>query len=308
MRSALVTGAGGFVGNALVKGLSERGITTWAVIRPGGDTRCFKNMDNVNIVECDLRNYKSLAGLFLPNTEIEVFYHFAWAGTSGRNRVNETLQLVNAGASCEAVKQAAILKSKKFVFAASIMEYEILKAKDTSIFPASYLYGVGKLAADKMCSIIAAEKGITYIATILSNIYGPGELSERFLNSTLIQMIAGNPISLSTCMQDYDFLYVEDAVAALIAIGDAPDGKGSYYIGNSQARLLKEYVLEMHQIANSNSQLKFGDRGCVANTGIYSQLDMARVERELGVVPEVSFRNGVFRTMEWLKNKEEHNE
>ena len=111
-------------------------------------------------------------------------------------RANEKIQLANVQYTIDAVRLANRMKCKRFIHAGSIMEYEAsLCMNDASISPSlGYIYSTAKLTADYMARTVAQILGVEYLNAIISNIYGVGETSARFLNTTLRKLIAGDTI------------------------------------------------------------------------------------------------------------------
>lgn len=77
MKKAIVTGANGFVGRAVVKQLSEEGYKVIALVREKADRISeFVADENVEIVYCDLAEYKDLPDR-ICNDNYNAFFHFA---------------------------------------------------------------------------------------------------------------------------------------------------------------------------------------------------------------------------------------
>ena len=300
-RTAVVTGASGFIGAALVERLVRAGIEVYAIVRRGCERKAQLENPLATIVECDLSEYDSLSDLVRSSEGIDAFYHFAWAGTSGASRGDSELQLSNAGAACKAVEQAAKLGTRRFVFAASIMEEEVLQIAYWQQAPpnAGHIYSAAKLAADNMCYILAAELGIEYARAVISNVYGPGEYSARFINTTLRKMVGGEPIELSTCEQLYDFVYIDDAVVGLMRLGMQDTLASSCYIGNRAPKPLREYVLEMREEIGSSSDLLFGALGQAGSYPSFcGHAGFECMYDALGFESSVGFSEGIARTAE----------
>ena len=125
MKKVIVTGANGFVGTAVCKELSGRGIEVIAIVRhPDEVITSIANDERIRIVYCDLSQFGKLADI-IPDRDIDVFYHFAWVGSAGPLRGNPDVQMKNVQYTCDSVKACADMGCKRFVFASSIMEYEI---------------------------------------------------------------------------------------------------------------------------------------------------------------------------------------
>ena len=111
MKSAIVSGAAGFVGSAVVRELLSRGIEVFALVHRAGK---FPELNGAHVVVCDIERYSSLPSL-IGNFHPEVFYHFAWTGSSGPLRGDERIQLKNVQGACDAVRAAAALRGKRHV-------------------------------------------------------------------------------------------------------------------------------------------------------------------------------------------------
>lgn len=115
MQSAIVFGAAGFIGNALVRRLAEEKVDVLAVVRPDVAERP-ENARlyglNMQIVKCDLRDTGSLKRL---GVTADVFYNCAWEGTDAFEIADWRMQKNNIGWSLEAIDTAAALGCKRYV-------------------------------------------------------------------------------------------------------------------------------------------------------------------------------------------------
>lgn len=298
MKKALVTGANGFIGSALVRELLDNNVEIIAVVH--------KNRSNipdcVQMVECDLRNISRLPAL-ISDRNIDVFYHMAWEGSMGMARANVDLQLDNVKWTVDCLHAAKEMGCERFVCAGSIMERETISAasKQDNKPGLGYIYGSGKLAAHTICASVAADIGIDLVWAKITNAYGEGELSPRFVNTTLRKIIRNEPLEFTSGTQNYDFVYIDDVARAFRLIGEKGKPFRHYLIGSSNARPLREFVLEMKAALAPERDFKFGD---IPFTGVSLSLedyDCTLTENDTEFKAEISFAEGVCRTMEWLK-------
>ena len=165
----------------------------------------------------------------------------------------------------------------------------------------AYIYGMGKHVAHCMCKSVAADLGVELVWPMITNAYGAGELSPRFVNTTIRKIINGEPLQFTAATQNYDFVYVTDVARAFYLI--AKNGKPfcEYMIGSGNARPLKEFILEMQKELAPEAVLQFGD---VPFTGInmpLSTFSTEDTERDAGFKADISFAEGTKKTMDWLK-------
>ena len=138
---------------------------------------------------------------------------------------------------------------------------------------------------------------------IISNVYGVGERSTRFINATVKKMLSNETIPLTEGIQQYDFIYVTDAVKAFILVAEKGQNLANYYIGNSKQIPLREFVERMYKVLDSSSELQFGVVPMEAIVLDYNELDTGRLERELGFVPQVPFEEGIKRLSDWINTE-----
>lgn len=302
MSTAVVTGANGFVGSNLVNELLSAGYDIIAVGRNGNFNR-LPDSEKILRISCSLDSIESLPDL-VEGREADLFFHFAWEGSAGPSRSDYDLQLKNASWCCNAVRVAKRMGASRFIGAGSIMENEVLAAcmgGGNKPGPA-YIYGSGKLAAHVMASSVAAEFDIDLLWGKITNAYGVGETSPRLVNSTIRKCIAGEAPQFTAGTQNYDFIYIEDAVKAFRLIAEKGVAFSEYLVGSSTARPLRDFLLEMQESIAPELPFQFGD---VPFTGINLPLEMfdcSNLEEDTGFRAEVAFGDGCKKTYEWIKS------
>ena len=308
MKKVIVSGANGFVGGALTRELLEHGIEVIALDMEG-HTDNLPDSSLVKFYPFDLADAQKIEKL-IPDKDIDIFFHFAWAGSAGPARADTALQLKNAQWTVDCLRVAKKLGCKRFVNAGSIMETETIKA----VFEAEnrpglgYIYGSGKLVAHTMCKSVAADIGIDLVWAMITNAYGAGERSPRMVNTTIQKCIKGESPQFTAGTQNYDFVYIDDVARAFRMIGENGKPFCEYLIGSSQAKPLKEFLLEMKAAIAPELDFVFGD---IPFTGVNLTLedfDCSKTERDTGFRAEISFAEGCRQTRDWwLKIMEEEN-
>lgn len=302
MKKAVVTGANGFVGTALCRELSAQGISVIAIVRNKDENiTAIEELPNLSIVYSDLSEFRNLSSKVL-HRDIDVFYHLAWVGSAGTLRGDSDVQMNNIRYSCDTVKACADMSCKRFVFASSIMEYEIEAVMSTEATPGiNTLYSSAKVAADYMSRTVAGDVGVEYIRAVISNIYGPGELSPRLVNTSIRKLLAGEHCSFSSGEQLYDFIYVDDAAKSFVAIGDKGVNNRTYYIGSQNPKPLKEFLCELRNQVDPSIEIGLGELPYNGVSLTYKEFDINAVRNDTGFVPEVPFDEGIRRTVEWIR-------
>ena len=299
MKNVIITGGNGFVGSNTVNYFLKQGMRVLVVDRAESSLVSDPNLD---YIQCDVFDTEDLMRK-LPKHKYDTFIHFAWAGSAGRERINYNLQMQNALMTVECLKVAKEIGCSRFVCAGSSMEYEVETVihSQGSHPGMAYIYGMGKHIAHCMCKSIAADIGIELVWPMITNAYGAGELSPRFVNTTLRKIINGEPLQFTAATQNYDFVYVTDVAKAFYLI--AKNGKPfcEYMIGSGKARPLKEFIQEMQQALAPEAKLIFGDIPFTGTNMPLSTFDTSETEKDTGFKAEVTFAKGTEMTMEWLK-------
>jgi nucleoside-diphosphate-sugar epimerase len=302
MENVIITGGNGFVGSNTVKYFLNQGVKVLSIDR--GEKSSFEE-EGLSYLQCDVFNPDELKNK-IPVGKYDTFIHFAWAGSAGPSRVDYNLQMKNALMTVECLKVAKEVGCLRFLCAGSIMEYEVEAAihSQGSHPGMGYIYGMGKHIAHCMSKSVAADIGIDLLWPMITNAYGVGELSPRFVNTTLRKIINGEPLQFTAATQNYDFVYVTDVAKAFYLIAESGKPFCEYMIGSGNARPLKEFIIEMQQALAPDAVPLFGD---VPFTGTNMPLETFSIEdtvRDTGFKPVVSFAEGTRMTMEWLKERD----
>lgn len=304
VKNVVITGADGFVGSYTVKYFLEQGISVLA-IDIGAKPRNLEENQRMTYLQCDISDPELMLEK-IPRDYYDTFIHFAWKGSSGEARTDYKLQMQNAQNTVKCMEVSKELGCSRFICAGSIMEYEVEMAiHGQGNRPGmGYIYGMGKHVAHCICKSVAANIGIDLVWPMITNAYGIGERSPRFINTTLRKIVNNEPLQFTAATQNYDFVYVTDVAKAFYLI--AKNGKPfcEYMIGSSNPRPLKQFILEMRQALSPNADLLFGE---IPFTGInlpLSVYDTSMTENDCGFKAEISFLEGIKMTVEWLQKIE----
>lgn len=301
MKSAIVTGANGFIGKAVCKNLLEHGVQVCAVVRNQETMKEFKKNKNFVVVKGELENISMLEEIIERDT-YEVFYHFAWSGTSGMSLTDESTQILNIQYTCDTLKTAQRLGCKKFIFAGTINELELLPFYNAELFKPriASIYGISKLASDFMCKTLAADMEMCYNTAIIGSCFGPGDRSWRIHNTFIKGMLEKMPPKLVAGDVWHDWVYIDDVAAMFVAIGNNSINMKNYYIGHRDLRKLKDILCEVRDILCKGLELKFGEIKDSFQID-YSLVDLNAVYEDTGYECQTEFSTAILETAKWVK-------
>ena len=305
MDKAIITGATGAVGTAIISKLIKENVAVTVLCRKGSKR-------NSQIPEHPLvtRRYCELSELVTiennDNKQYDVFYHLAWEGTTGAARDDMYLQNQNVRYALDAVAAAKRFGCKRFIGVGSQAEYgrvEGLLKADTPTFP-TMGYGIGKLAAGLMTRQYAHQLGMDHIWVRIVSIYGPNDGSQSMVMSTINKLRSGETPQLTKGEQMWDYLYSGDAGKAFVLLGDKGiDGK-TYVLGSGQVRQLREYVEDIRDVVAPGADLAFGAIDYYPNQVMHLQADTCELEKDTGWKAEMPFIEGIKTITERRKSND----
>lgn len=289
---AVITGATGAIGTALVQNLINNQIEVLVLVRPGSE-RNNKIIDSplVSVTECGLDGYKSLE----LKQHYDVFYHLAWAGTTGAQRNDKELQERNVQYALEAVSLAKRLGCKRFIGIGSQAEYGRVEGMLASTTPTNpeMEYGVAKLRAGQETRRLAFELGMEHIWVRVLSVYGPNDGAQSMVMSTINKLKDGTVPQFTRGEQLWDYLYSMDAGKALCMLTQMGVSGKTYVLGSGQARPLSEYILTIRDIVNPQCDIALGAIPYADRQVMHLQADISELTKDTGWVPETSFEEGI---------------
>lgn len=305
LKTAVVTGPTGAIGTALCRALLDRGLTVYAVCRPGSPrAAALPEDDRLRKVDCDAADYAALPGRV---GRADAFFHLAWAHTIGAGRNDMPAQIDNIRYTIDAVRAAAALGCRVFVGAGSQAEYgrvEGLLRPDTPANPENG-YGMAKLCAGLMSRTEAAALGVDHVWARVLSVYGPHDGPATMISGAIRALLAGRCPALTAGQQRWDYLFADDAADAFVRMAQRGRNGAVYPLGSGQARPLKDYIQALRDAIDPALPLGFGQVPYAPRQVMHLQADIAPLTRDTGFVPATGFEEGIRKTIEWVR-KENH--
>ena len=301
MKTAVITGANGFFGSALSKTLLQQGVTVFGV---GTDEKKLSGLCKYGRfipVVLEFSDYRMLSE-FITANEIDVFYHLAWAGGFTHAIRDYRLQLNNAAYAGDALMAAHETGTKKFVYANTYNQYEIINFLESETFEPRYtcIYSAAKTAAGLICRTLAYNLGMEYSGALIPMPYGENNYSKQLVNVVIHSLLNGESPKLVEGNQLYDLVYVQDVADALAVIGEKGKDKKEYYVGHRKLKTFKEWMLEIRDIISPDVDLRFGEYK--DNQQIdYSKVDLDALYRDTAWECQYELADKLPSTAEWVK-------
>lgn len=302
----LVTGGRGFVGAPTVDFLVERGHRVHGVSRDSGNGQGSCNgrgSDNgqgqVSWHVADLLDPVQVERLVVAVRPTHLL-HLAWyTKHQGYWSALENLRWLEA--SLQLVREFAASGGRRVVIAGSCAEYHteggVCVESATPLVPLT-LYGASKHALQVAVSSFAATAGVSAAWARVFYLYGPREQPRRLVPSVVQCLLRHEPVACSAGSQLRDYLYVDDAAAALVSLLESPV-EGAVNIASGVPITVRDLVQRIgHHIGCSDLvQLGALPRRIGEPDVLVANVD--RLTREVGWRPQVGIDAGLTRTIEW---------
>lgn len=307
----IVTGATSFIGSHAVQTLINQGFEVCALIRPNSAGK--KNLEQMiikkellEIIECELSGLKELAVNAEKLSKIgqkwshnlgraDYWLHLGWDGSGSDNRKLADIQSMNAVYALDVLETAAAAHCKRFLFCGSQAEYGVRNTtmRETDELHPLSEYGKAKAKVGREAVMRAEALGITYIHTRVFSVYGPGDHPWSLVESCMRTFKEGGIMELGACTQLWNYLYITDAIRALILLltGDAP--AGVYNVAGEDTRPLREYIETIHALCGGQGTCHYGKRPPNAEGVTSLEPDITKLKEITGFHQMISFEEGI---------------
>ena len=294
MKTIVITGATGFIGVHLLQQLYTDDCEIYAVVRTGSPNRArLTAFPKVKTVCCDMEALPQLRNL-LPE-HIDVFYHLAWEGTRRPQRDDEALQRKNYLEAIQAYEIAREKGCRKFIGAGSQAEYGKTVGLVSESYPARphTMYGKYKLQAGLDLLQKGKQDGVTVIWPRIFSAYGRYDNPQTMIMTALEKFQHNEPMKLTECTQNWNYLYVKDVGRMLALLGLRDCEPGVYNFASCDNRPLREYVLELKKLLHSESVPEFGAVPYGSEGVVSFQPDISRFRRAFPFFRFTVFASGI---------------
>ena len=186
---------------------------------------------------------------------------------------------------------------------------------ETTPYAPSSPYSASKADSDHLVRAWNRTYGLPVVVTNCSNNYGPYHFPEKLIPLTILNALAGKPLPVyGNGEQIRDWLYVEDHARALYKVATEGLSGETYNIGGHNERKNIDVVRTICAILDRVVTEKPGNINQFADLitfvtdrpghDLRYAIDAAKIQRDLGWVPEETFESGIEKTVHWYLNNQ----
>ncbi|MDR6999839.1 dTDP-glucose 4,6-dehydratase [Neobacillus niacini] len=310
----LITGGAGFIGANFITYLlrnSDYHITNVDSLTYAGNIENlseFHHSNRYRFIKCDITNKDELSMVFDQN--YDAIIHFAAESHVDRS-INDAFPFIhtNVYGSFNLLQMVLSGKASKMIQISTDEVYGSLSPSDapfteeTAITP-NNPYSASKASADLLVRSYYQTHQLPLIITRCSNNYGPMQHTEKFIPKVITNALNNQVIPLyGDGLNIRDWIYVEDHCRAIHMVLEKGATGQIYNIGGSEEKTNIDVIYEiLKQLGKDKSLIEHvTDRK--GHDRRYA-MDSSKIKKELGWCPEVSFIQGIQKTIEWFKKRQ----
>lgn len=306
----VITGGAGFLGSHLSETLVARGHEVVAVdnLVTGrrANVRQLEASGRFELIEHDVTEPFDVDG------DVDGILHFASAASpvDYLKLPIETLRVGSQGT--QNALELAARKGARLVFASTS---EVYGDPQVHPQPETYwghvnpvgprgVYDEAKRYAEALVLAYREARGVDAGIVRIFNTFGPRMRPNdgRAIPNFVRQALAGEPVTVSgDGEQTRSICYVDDLVAAILAMLLETDDPGPVNIGNPHEISMRDLAQWIIELVGSSSTLEFIERPTDDPT--VRRPDTTKAQRLLGWSPQVPVETGLQRTIEWFRTE-----
>ena len=304
MKRVLVTGASGFVGANLTRRLLRDGHDVHILLADRSPRwRLAGIADSVRVHTGDVSDRDAVRAA-VAGARPEWVFHLAAHGAYSSQTESARIVRTNVEGSMAVLDATIDQGAEAFVQTGSSSEYgfqDHAPTESEALQPNS-VYAVTKAAATHYCQFRARQSDVHAVTARLYSIYGPYEEPTRLIPTLLTLGLRGELPPLVDPTIARDFVYVDDAVEAMIRMAAKPElPRGSVFnVCTGVQTTLADTVALVKDLLNLTAEPEWSSmkaRSWDTNTWVG---DPSAAQQVLGWRAAAGFREGLERTLAWL--------
>lgn len=310
-KSVLITGAGGFIGNALTYDLLKNKAYVTVLVKNKND---FKNLNvninkNTNIIEGNIEDTEKVYSI-LKNNNISMVYHLA-ASNFNLEYKESPIEIfeTNIRGTWSILEACRLYNKMKIIILASSKEahfgelFSINKTQKEILKP----YQISKIATELVAKTYADNFNMPIIITRFDNVYGGGDKNwNRLIPSVIKSILSNHTIELrSNGKQLRSYIYIDDLVnnlKELAILSNKFKTNGQIYEFSENKVISALEIIEIICKISNKNQLEYKINEENENERIYNTKNKIKWEKYKSNNKKTKIYDGLVKTYYWYEN------
>lgn len=314
----LVTGGAGFIGSNFIHHLKATQPTQRILVLDkltyAADPDQISGLDDVELITGDISDQLIVTQTL--NRGVHTVFHFAAESHVDRSIDGPSAFIQTNIVGTFTLLEAARLvwqgdRSCRFLHVSTDEVYGSLgdtgKFSETTPYAPNSPYSASKAGSDHLVRAYHHTFGLATRTTNCSNNYGPRQHTEKLIPLAISRMIRQEPVPIYGDGQNVrDWLFVDDHCAGILRVMEQGcDGETYCLGGNNEMKNIDLLCLLADTVDRAIGRSEGTSRALLtfvkdrAGHDRRYAIDATRAQRELGWLPQVSFQDGLTRTVEW---------
>jgi UDP-glucose 4-epimerase len=252
MTKVLVTGGAGFAGVAVVRELMRRGADVCVVddFSVAARSRLQEFGDDIEVLPLDIRHVVPLeqaVHTVKPDTVIHLaaLHFIPWCNAEPDRAVS-----INVQGTQNVLSAAADAGVGRVVIASTADVYAISDEPHSEAeTPApNGVYGIGKLAGEKLLQSWTERTSAVGVAARLFNIYGPGETNPHVLPDICAGLRESDVLRLGNLTPRRDYIYVDDVARVLVDLAELGSPPAQVNVGTGVSTSVEDILTMISEL------------------------------------------------------------
>ena len=297
----MVTGAGGFLGRAVMARLGAVGV---------------EDVFGPRSVEYDLRTATGVERAFSDGRPDTVIHIAGLLGGIGANRALPGRMFYdNAMIGLQVIEAARLAGVRKIVTIGTVCSYPKLTPtpfKEDDLWngypeETSAPYGLAKKMMLVQGQAYREQYGLNAVHLLLVNLYGPGDNFDPASSHVIPALIkkcleardrGDDAIEVwGTGIASREFLYVDDAAEGIVLAAERYDGAEPVNLGAGREITIRELVTMITKLTGFTGSIRWD--ATKPDGQPKRRLDVSRARDQFGFMARTSFEDGLRSTVEW---------
>jgi nucleoside-diphosphate-sugar epimerase len=306
-KTILVTGAGGFLGSAVVRAMAESAASLRALLGPPGFSGAIP-CPNAVFAQAEIDDLSTITALAKG---VDIVVHLA--GPAG---VGASFEMAPYYARVHVAGTATVLEAcrragvARLVHISSAEVYGLPSADpvpEDHRLEARSPYAAAKIGAERFVESFALGYGLDAIVLRPFSIYGPSLSPQSLVGTVLRQVRSGGAIVIADPRPVRDYCYIDDFVHAVLLATSAPaDRHHIFNIGSGVGSSVVDVVGAVLRLLGRNTTEIVVDPSRRRPGGadiLRLVADTSRAKRDLGWAASMSLEEGLRHTIEWSEGQ-----
>jgi len=310
-KPVLVTGAGGFIGSCLVNNLVQKGAMVKAFVRYNsrGDAGLLKLLSpevltRIELIGGDLRDPQAIEDamegveiVFHLGALISIPYSYFHPVEVVDTNITGTLNVLLA---CRKYNCKLIHTSTSEVYGTALR----VPIDESHPLQGQSPYSASKIGADKLVESFQRSFNVPAVTVRPFNTYGPGQSARAVIPTIISQALTRDVVLLGNLETKRDFTFVDDTVNGFIKAAETEGVSGEVFnLGTGSEVTIGELAGEIIQLIGRDVPIKIDEQRLRPENSEVMRLlsDNRKAKEVLGWYPEVSIREGLKATVDWIE-------